>query len=392
MEKPMKILLTIPFFYPHKGGAQKYAEELYAHVKKLHPDVHINVLTYNTDNVLAFEIYRGLNVYRLPCYQIIKGKFVLPKLLPLLKTLRKLNRQKYDYVNSHTAFFDTTWWAWFFARKNGAKSIFTGHAPGHPTHQIKAVEIVGKLVHIILGKWAVGHYDICTYANRKSKEFFEKHMGAKIGGKIISVSIDSALFNTTRPQKTFTNDITISYVGRIIETKGLLYFFDAILSLQQQVELDTWKRLKFVFAGEGPLVKQLTILASKHGLSEKFFFPGNLEYAQVADLLKQTDIFVSPSSHAEGLPTTIMEAGACGCVIVATNSGSISDVIVNKSTGLLVSMKDSDGITKALVWALDNRNEADTLAKNMSQLVLSRYTWEKTAQEFYDFLLTQLPQ
>ncbi len=267
----MKILVTIPFFYPHTGGAQKYAEELYAELKVQHPDIQVDVLCYNTDNAPKHEIYRGMNIFRVPCYTFISGKFILPRILPLLLLLRKLSRNKYNYVNSHTAFFDTTWWAWYFAKLNGAKSIFTGHAPGDPTHQIKSVEQIGKLVHATIGKWAVSKYDLCTYANNKSKEYFESKMGAKKGGTVIHISIDEKIFNAhsnnqlinipNLPAIKGTDEILITYIGRMIETKGVNYLYEAIKRLRDNLNEDIWQKVKFVLAGPGPLNKSIEELA-----------------------------------------------------------------------------------------------------------------------------------
>ena len=60
----MRILLVLPFFYPHRGGSQKYAEELFAFIVKNHSNTQVDVLCYNTDKASAFEEYREFRIYR----------------------------------------------------------------------------------------------------------------------------------------------------------------------------------------------------------------------------------------------------------------------------------------------------------------------------------------
>ena len=102
----------MPFFYPHRGGSQKYAEDLYLEMMEKHKDVLVDVLTYNTNKVIAYEKYKGFNIYRVPCINIIPARFVLPNPISLIVTLGRLRKNHYDIVNTHIRFFDPTWWVW----------------------------------------------------------------------------------------------------------------------------------------------------------------------------------------------------------------------------------------------------------------------------------------
>jgi len=125
-EKELKILLILPFFYPHRGGSQKYAEEIYAKMMINHPNVKVDVLAYNTDRGTEFEEYRGFRIYRIPCWNIIPARFALAKPWALIKKLNELAKNDYDYINTHIRFFDPTWWVWLYARKAHAKASSQG--------------------------------------------------------------------------------------------------------------------------------------------------------------------------------------------------------------------------------------------------------------------------
>src|SRR5574341_697824 len=142
--KNTNILIISPFFHPHMGGSQRYMEELAAHLVATYPNVHIDVLAYNTTKSASRQLHRGLTVYRIPCIQILKGQFVLPHPIALRNKLMKLSQKRYDAVWTHTRFFDTTWWAWAFAKLIGAKSIVTDHVAGHPIHPNAAVRLIAR--------------------------------------------------------------------------------------------------------------------------------------------------------------------------------------------------------------------------------------------------------
>jgi glycosyltransferase involved in cell wall biosynthesis len=87
-----KILVITPFFYPHIGGSERYMEELYLFLRKDHPEIAVDVLCYNTNQVQKEENYQGMTIYRIPCWNILKDQFSLPNPLALLHFLLKNRR------------------------------------------------------------------------------------------------------------------------------------------------------------------------------------------------------------------------------------------------------------------------------------------------------------
>ena len=80
----IKILLISPYFAPHIGGSQRYMEELYVHLSEQFPHISVDVLTYNTTDSKTIEKYRGITIYRVPCWEILPGQFALPNPIKLI--------------------------------------------------------------------------------------------------------------------------------------------------------------------------------------------------------------------------------------------------------------------------------------------------------------------
>lgn len=391
----IKVLLVLPFFYPHRGGSQKYAEEIYAIMMKYHSDVKVDVLAYNTDKTLKYEDYRGFRVYRVPCWNVIPARFALANPISLLLMLIKLSKNKYDYTNTHIRFFDPTWWLWIYAKLIGAKSFYTGHVAIHPVHQNKIVEIVSVLVDKTLARISLKFYDLITYTNKTAQKFFKESLWVKKETYVVYGGIDTTFFkpagqrtNRILPKldiKVDDDTVLITFVGRMIWTKGITYYYESI----KEVLSKTNKKVLFVLGGPGELEEQIRNQINADNIGDKVVMTGDLQYEQVRDLLSISDVFVNPSHHNEGFPNTVLEGGASGCYVIATDNAGTWEVVRNRETGQLVPQKDSKTTADAILWALDNEEERKSIANRFRKELVEGFDWKVISDQLYELLMSK---
>lgn len=385
--KTMRILLVTPYFYPHKGGSQAYAEELYATLMKEDRSMNVDVLTYNTDKSKSVEQYRGFTIYRIPCIQILPGQFAVPNYIEVFKTLSMLfKKNHYDFINSHTRFFESTFWVPFAARFFGTKSVLTDHCANHPTHTSSVVTKISYLVDKLFVPLILTQYNQVTVTNTATKKFIQSL--SKKETHIIYGGVDTKYFkNPTRRKtrkikgihKTFQrNDVVISFVGRMIHSKG-----PQLLLKSAETITKKHRNVYFVFGGNGLLYKELSKSANK-----KIFFLGELEKKEIASLLSRTNILVHPSLHHEGFPNVILEAGAAGCAVIATNMGGTYEII-KKDTGVLTKPSVKD-ITAKIEYLIQNKKERLTYGKNIREWIEKSYDWKKISKEYVTFIQEKL--
>lgn len=379
----MRILLVTPYFYPHKGGSQQYAEELYATLMKSDPTIKVDVLCYNTDNSKAIEEYRGFTIYRIPCTQVLKGQFAIPNYFALRKTINKLfSLNRYDFVNSHTRFFESSWWTPFVAKHFHTKSILTDHCATHPNHKLKLVTGISFIVDRYITPFFLNKYDYITVTNKATQNFLASFI--KKQTEIIYGGVDTKLFSPNKKlgqrrvlniDKQFSQrDIIVSFVGRMIYSKGP----DMLLSVAKKIT-KKYPNVYFIFGGDGNLYNSLSKESDSH-----IFFTGKLDKDQIAKLLSKTDILVHPSIHHEGFPNVVLEAGASGCAVIATNMGGTYEIITPK-TGILV--KPSKKLISSKLEALiKDRKMRQKLGKNIREWVSQNYDWKKVMKEYKTFL------
>jgi glycosyltransferase involved in cell wall biosynthesis len=94
---------------------------------------------------------------------------------------------------------------------------------------------------------------------------------------------------------------------------------------------------KFILVGDGVLRKQISVLIKKLNLKEQVILTGWCN--DIVRILSCLDIFVLTSLW-EGLPVVVLEAMAAGLPVVATDTGGISEVVLQGKTGYLVKPKD----------------------------------------------------
>ena len=114
------------------------------------------------------------------------------------------------------------------------------------------------------------------------------------------------------------NGLKVLFVGRIEEgSKGVLWLPKIIRSLPEEITL--------TIAGDGPDLSRLR--AALADLRSRVRLLGSVQPEGVADLLSSHDALIMPSRW-EGMPMSLVEAMAAGCVPVASRISGVTDSVV----------------------------------------------------------------
>jgi glycosyltransferase involved in cell wall biosynthesis len=117
-------------------------------------------------------------------------------------------------------------------------------------------------------------------------------------------------------------DRDIAFLGRLEPYKGVDTLLDAlaILAARNMHPAAT-------VIGAGPEEDALKARAASAGLSAQVDFAGPQHGEELARLLNRHRVLVVPSRTFEGLPMVVLEALACGCVVVGTDLGGLPEAI-----------------------------------------------------------------
>jgi glycosyltransferase involved in cell wall biosynthesis len=120
-------------------------------------------------------------------------------------------------------------------------------------------------------------------------------------------------------------------------------------------------------------------LSSRYGL----YHNGYLQFVEpsttIAKLLPSFDIFLL-TSHAEGIPTVILEAMACGIPVISTDVGSINEVVDDRVTGYLISPSNHRAAAEAIINLIHNPAMRREMGKKARERVMEKFNLSVCAQ------------
>jgi len=163
----------------------------------------------------------------------------------------------------------------------------------------------------------------------------------------VGIEIDKFSFKWQEKNK-ISSPIVVLTVARLVEEKGLKY---SIMAINEILKKNPDLRLRYYIVGEGPLEESLEELISELSLKHIVKCVGSMDQVQVAKEMLKAHIFLL-SSIAEALPVVLMEAQAVGLPVIATNVGSVAEVIVDGKSGFLVPERDVDALVERLEYLI----------------------------------------
>jgi glycosyltransferase involved in cell wall biosynthesis len=176
----------------------------------------------------------------------------------------------------------------------------------------------------------------------------------------------------------------VGFIGRLAREKGIVEFVRAIpLAAKESSDL------KFLIVGSGPLsawvTEQCNHLSAEFGTDIKL-----LHWVDETDLpsfYNELKLFVLPS-YRDALPTSILEAMACGTPVLAAPVGAITDVIIDECTGFLLESIAPEHIAQRIIATL-NSSELEKIADRAESLIRQRFT-RTAAIERYDEMFQEV--
>lgn len=170
------------------------------------------------------------------------------------------------------------------------------------------------------------------------------------------------------------NQISILYVGRIDEGKGLKELLEAHSRLSN---------VSLYLVGNGQLVEELRDQARKLGTDKNVHFVGSVPHEKVHRYYAGADIFCLPSHH-ESLGIVNLEAMASGCSVVSTRIDAIEEYVDDGKNGLLVEPGDVDALTSAL-WQLVNDTELRKSVALAGRETAIEYGWDAQSRRLEEY-------
>ena len=172
-------------------------------------------------------------------------------------------------------------------------------------------------------------------------------------------------------------------LGRLVKRKGITWFINNVVSM-----LD--KDVVYIVAGAGKEESSILSAIHNNNLQDRVFFLGKVSDREKQLLFSTADIFIQPNikvpGDMEGFGLVVLEAAACGCVVIASRLEGLTDSIRHGQNGYLVTPGNAEEYKGKIEAVLDNPQESDAFGQRARVYVESNYAWSLIARKYLDVL------
>jgi glycosyltransferase involved in cell wall biosynthesis len=368
-------------YYPHVGGVERYT--LYLSRKLIEAGNKVTIVTSNTGSLSGDEVQDNIQIYRLPCYDLLHGRYPVFKKNQEFKRVEKLLReQQYDFVIINTRFYLHSLYGAKFAKSRGIPAIVIEHGTSHLSVNNKLFDTVGgwyeHFLTFLLKKYCKNYYGVSEACCEWSGHFHIKSKGTLYNAveieefqKILGESQIDYRKKYMIPEESRV----ISFTGRLIPEKGIRQLVSAVKAINLNRIENKQLPVYLVIAGDGPLYREIQKISDSYTI-----MTGQIDFEHIVKLLDTSDIFCLPSD-SEGFPTSVLEAVACKCFVITTYQGGARELLINEEYGIIMKDNTTELIQENLEKVLENDTYRLRAEEKSYERLVQYFTWNATAKK-----------
>ncbi len=273
------------------------------------------------------------------------GMTFLPDVLRIVRVLKK---ESPDIIQCNGA------WQW--------KGVIAGKIMGekivwhlNDTYAPFIIRKIFKLLKPLVNGFITQGSRVTDYylGQSKKKKVFEIHAGVDMR----QFTPESSQVNKELSRRSGTKIVTI---GNVNGYKGFEYFVDAAFLLNQKFSDLHFFIVGGLFDTQKKYIEMLKKKISTLGLNN-VHLTGYIE--DMPSVLETADVFVS-SSVTEASPQSVWQAMAMEKPIVTTNTGAVSDFILDGVNGFIVEIRNSVALAERIGVLIRNKKMRNAFGKN----------------------------
>ncbi|KAI9499996.1 Phosphatidylinositol N-acetylglucosaminyltransferase GPI3 subunit [Coemansia spiralis] len=366
--RPLNICMVSDFFYPAMGGVESH---LYNNSQCLIQRGHKVVIVTHSHGRRRGVRYLagGLKVYYIPAV-IVYSNASLPTFFCTFPIFRQIFiREQIDIVHGHQAFSTFCHEAILHARSMGLKTVFTDHS------LLGFADASGILLNKLL-KFTLSDVQHAICVSHTSKE--NTVLRAALDPQQVSVIPNAIIAEQFRPDPSARDPawITIVVLSRLVYRKGV----DLLVAAMPRI-CQLCPRVRFIIGGDGPKRINIEQMRERHMLQDRIELLGSVQPADVRSVLVRGDIFLN-TSLTEAFCIAIVEAAACGLLVVSTKVGGIPEVLPRYM--ITFAAPEEDHVVESLLEAIgrvDDRPKHPELSPEyFHSQVKKMYSWQDVAE------------
>lgn len=178
-------------------------------------------------------------------------------------------------------------------------------------------------------------------------------------------------------RKLLKDTVTIGVVSRLEFIKGMDLVMPAFAKVFAKC-----KNVRLLIVGDGSLRPRMESDSQRLCIEYVVEFAGRKGQAELQSYYDKIDILLMPS-RSEGFGLTAIEGMARGCVVVASDTGGLPEVVRNGQVGLLHQPESVDDLAAKVCHLVEHPSLLLQMRRNLPEYV-KQFTFERYADLFND--------
>lgn len=169
--------------------------------------------------------------------------------------------------------------------------------------------------------------------------------------------------------------LKLLFLGRINKTKGIYTISESFKYLEKHFDY-----INFEIYGNGPELDSW-MKALKQYPSLNYNYRGVVDEDGKWKVLNETDVFLLPSLHSEGMPIAMIEAMAAGCLVIVTDDASITSVVKNNETGIIIPKNSPQQLANKIIEIFEGVVGLEVIGKSAQTFVKQHLSFSNYIQK-----------
>lgn len=199
--------------------------------------------------------------------------------------------------------------------------------------------------------------------------------GVKVPIEIVTTKVDDNLLAgvTVKERERVRN---VLFLARITREKGIFIALEAFGRVQQR-----FPDLHLYVVGDGPALAEAKAQCER-GEIRNVHFTGRLSGQALTQIYERSDLYLFPTYHAEGLPTSVLEAMAFGLPVVTRPVGGLNDFFVNGEMGFLIDSLHPEDFAEKLIYFVEHPEQVRSVSQRNHAYATEHFMASRVALDF----------
>ncbi len=166
---------------------------------------------------------------------------------------------------------------------------------------------------------------------------------------------------------------TLLFLARVEKAKGIFTAIDAF-----EIVSKKYPYLKLKVVGRGNALAEAKEYANKKDL-QSIVFTGPLSGDALKTEFTNADLYILPTTHGEGMPTSVLEAMAFGLPVITRPVGGLVDFFENGKMGYMIESLNPADYAEKIEFLINNLDKTNEIANYNMQYARKHFMASKVA-------------